>query len=1077
MKRRIEMKKLMAIILTIAIVMSLCVVPASAADGKVTITITPDKSSVDTTTGDAVVTYTVKAKVNDSTLKVGALTITLDPGAGLTLAEGKEDSTFYYKENLNLYYHDTFSPSGIFTNYNYALGTKTLVAAGATEARNLNSAKGEVVLMTIMGKIAQGTTGSVTLGVTTCTYGDVKAEASHDCDFNPATVTISKAPISSVTIADLDAPVKGAAPDTNVTVTPAGLTAEVNWFDDATQVTGNFAANTAYTVKIKLTASGGDNFAETVTAGDYTVKRNSDTELLLTKTFGATAGADSLGGTVTIDNTNPKFDDTLTANTTGLTYGSETAGTLTYQWYRGDTAIPSATGKSYTTVAEDVGKTIKVKVKNSNNSGSVTSASTAAVVKADGPAKPTGLAVVSVTDTTITVTKNSAWQYSKDGGSNWQDSNVFTGLTPNTTYNQIVARVTETATHNAGAKSATISATTAMGSADTATITQLKATHTPYTGTYDGNSHNAFTVTALPSGWSVAGYSSTETGTYSTTLPTVTKVADSGTIYVKFSHTSYADVIAEYTVTVNRAPLSIKAKDHTITYGEAPANKGVAITGFVNGENDTVLTGAKDYGYGSYVQYSNAGNYPIVPKNYEADNYHITFTSGKLTVQQKEVGLTWVNHTGRVWGDDKTVTATATGTVNGDVINVTVTGGDATAVGGHTATATGLTGTKAGNYKLPAANTQTYTIGKATFTSAPAEKEVKHIHTATGEMTVSLAGLVPGATNYALGTPTDTNTILSASSVDATSGKVKYTLKGTGASGNTATLPVTITSTNYNDVTVNVKITLTNKMDQADLKITGDQTVVYGKTLQLGTSGGSGDGAVTYTVSPSGYANIDSDGNLTTLKVGTITVTATKEEDPNYNAITSNPVTITITQATPTGTPKYTAITTSGKTLADAGLTTTGSTLTPTGGTIEWVDNAGNVLPGNTKVEANKEYKWRYTPASADAVNYAPVYGTIVVYPVSTGIVIYSPCYTIKASAGANGTISPAGWCSVVENGSQTFTFTPDKGYTVAKVLVDGKSVGAVKSYTFKDVTKDHTIEVIFMKSNGNPATGAFVMP
>ena len=96
-------------------------------------------------------------------------------------------------------------------------------------------------------------------------------------------------------------------------------------------------------------------------------------------------------------------------------------------------------------------------------------------------------------------------------------------------------------------------------------------------------------------------------------------------------------------------------------------------------------------------------------------------------------------------------------------------------------------------------------------------------------------------------------------------------------------------------------------------------------------------------------------------------------------------------------------------------------------------------------------------------------------YP--TGIVIYSPCYTIKASAGANGTISPAGWCSVVENGNQTFTFTPDKGYTVAKVLVDGKSVGAVKSYTFKDVTKDHTIEVIFMKSNGNPATGVFVMP
>ena len=42
-------------------------------------------------------------------------------------------------------------------------------------------------------------------------------------------------------------------------------------------------------------------------------------------------------------------------------------------------------------------------------------------------------------------------------------------------------------------------------------------------------------------------------------------------------------------------------------------------------------------------------------------------------------------------------------------------------------------------------------------------------------------------------------------------------------------------------------------------------------------------------------------------------------------------------------------------------------------------------------------------------------------------------------------------------------------------MLVDGKSVGAVKSYTFKNVTKDHTIEAIFMKSNGNPQTGVFV--
>ena len=83
--------------------------------------------------------------------------------------------------------------------------------------------------------------------------------------------------------------------------------------------------------------------------------------------------------------------------------------------------------------------------------------------------------------------------------------------------------------------------------------------------------------------------------------------------------------------------------------------------------------------------------------------------------------------------------------------------------------------------------------------------------------------------------------------------------------------------------------------------------------------------------------------------------------------------------------------------------------------------------------------------------------------------------HTIRAISGLNGSISPSGWTSVRHGWEQTFAITPDKGYAVAKVLVDGKSVGSVKSYTFKNVTKDHTIEVVFMKANGNPQTGVFV--
>lgn len=377
------------------------------------------------------------------------------------------------------------------------------------------------------------------------------------------------------------------------------------------------------------------------------------------------------------------------------------------------------------------------------------------------------------------------------------------------------------------------------------------------------------------------------------------------------------------------------------------------------------------------------------------------------------------------------------------------------------------------NYKGVVGAAITVTVGKADGSNLKTvELTQKYTDASEHTYTPDWSGLPNGQT-WSYGCESS-STLLTKNDVSAESGKLTYAISG-GKAGDIVTITLKASCNNYEDFTITLNITLTEKDDQAALKLTGGTTVVYGQTLQLGTSGGSGTGAVTYTITDvDGQATIDADGKLTPVKVGTVKVKATKAEDANYNAITSAEVEITITKATPTGEPKYTEITTSGKTLADAALTLDGSTLKPNTGTLEWVDDKGNARPGDTKVEANTSYKWRFTPADA---NYTTLTGSIELYHKSSsgGGGWYYTYHTIKATAGANGSISPSGWTSVREGWDQTFTITPDKGYAVAKVLVDGKSVGAVTSYTFKNVTKGHTIEAVFMKSNGNPQTGVFV--
>ncbi|MCK0745099.1 MBG domain-containing protein [Chromohalobacter nigrandesensis] len=96
---------------------------------------------------------------------------------------------------------------------------------------------------------------------------------------------------------------------------------------------------------------------------------------------------------------------------------------------------------------------------------------------------------------------------------------------------------------------------------------------------------------------------------------------------------NYALTFADGTLTIDPAPLTVTANDDRKAYnGQAySGGNGVSYQGFVNNEDDSVLTGSPDYS-GSSQGATNAGSYVITPGGLSADNYSLTFDGGTLTI-------------------------------------------------------------------------------------------------------------------------------------------------------------------------------------------------------------------------------------------------------------------------------------------------------------------------------------------------------------------------------------------------------------------------------------------------------------
>ena len=131
-------------------------------------------------------------------------------------------------------------------------------------------------------------------------------------------------------------------------------------------------------------------------------------------------------------------------------------------------------------------------------------------------------------------------------------------------------------------------------------------------------------------------------------------------------------------------------------------------------------------------------------------------------------------------------------------------------------------------------------------------------------------------------------------------------------------------------------------------------------------------------------------------------------------------------------------------------------------------ETSGYALAGSAEVKVPAQYAvdgvqfaFRYVNTTHDTAPLAV--DNVKLMAVEDGPVAQK--YTITAAAGEGGSITPAGEVSVKEGASQTFTITASEGYAIADVLVDGQSVGAVDSYTFENVTANHTIAALFTKT------------
>ena len=340
--------------------------------------------------------------------------------------------------------------------------------------------------------------------------------------------------------------------------------------------------------------------------------------------------------------------------------------------------------------------------------------------------------------------------------------------------------------------------------------------------------------------------------------------------------------------------------------------------------------------------------------------------------------------------------------------------------------------------------------------------------------------VLPGGQNWSYNSEysvsTGSNVTLTKHDFAADGSLLTYAVSG-GKAGDKITITLKASCGNYEDFTITLNLNLTVKdlpnVTAKDIVVTYD-----GNSIPADKITGTADVTGTWEWKAGTAVTDVSDS-------GPKTVVFKPADSVNYAEVEKT-ITVTINRATPTGEPKYTEIKTGGKTLADAALMLAGGTIPFDEGALEWIDEKGNKLSNETVVEANKSYTWRFTPANT---NYTTLTGTIVLYPASTGIVIYTPVNDAIFLSGANQIVAPGSAATFRINKN----FGEFRSVAVDGVTLDKSNYRAWSGSTYVKLTPaymktlsagTHTLAVYFTGAtatttftisagSSNPATGA----